>query len=81
MQIALVAVWRLLTAVSAGAVVYVFGRLAMPAIFDSFDLAWPVAFIDFMHYFKIDLCISMIIAAITFRINKAVAMAILRAIT
>lgn len=75
-----VVLWRLFSAVSVAAVVYVFSRLAMPAIFSNMDLSWPANFISFMHYFKIDVCISLIVGAITFRINKTIALAIMRAI-
>jgi len=75
-----IVLWRLISAVSVAAVVYVFSRLALPAIFSNLDLSWPVGFVNFLHYFRIDVCLSCIVGAITFRINKTVALAILRAI-
>jgi len=80
MAAVLVIVWRLFAAVSVAAVVYVFSRLSLPAIFSDLAFTWPADFVSFMHYFKIDVCISMIVGAITFKINKTVALAIMRAI-
>jgi len=74
----LVVVWKLILAASAGCVVYLFSRLALPVVFSNLDFSWPESVLNFLHYFQIDVCLSLYVGALTFKVQKLVALSVFR---
>jgi len=73
--------WQFSVAISISLVLYLLSKMVLPPVFDSLEFSWPSEIINFMHYFRADVCVSMILGTISAKISKTIIMQFIRAVT